>query len=319
MHKNVICLVCCLLVITATCGCIGGKDTIKVSGAFALYPMMQVWAEKYREETGIKIEVYGGGAGKGMADALNGMVDIGMVSRDIYLEEIERGAFWVSVAKDCVVATINSNNPVVNDVLQKGIKREIFVDIFITRNITLWGEVVGKSDVTDSIHVYTRADQCGAAKTWAKYLGNYTQDDLSNAADSAVESDPGIAEIVRGDFQGIGYNNLNFAYDARTGKPVKGIVVVPIDLDEDGILEDNERFYETRGELINAVKNEIYPSPPARELYLVTKGNFTGRAKEFVRWILTEGQKYVPGSGYIALSEEKLQQELCALEQGYRQ
>ncbi len=319
MHKNVICLVCCLLVITATCGCIGGKDTIKVSGAFALYPMMQVWAEKYREETGIKIEVYGGGAGKGMADALNGMVDIGMVSRDIYLEEIERGAFWVSVAKDCVVATINSNNPVVNDVLQKGIKREIFVDIFITRNITLWGEVVGKSDVTDSIHVYTRADQCGAAKTWAKYLGNYTQDDLSNAADSAVESDPGIAEIVRGDFQGIGYNNLNFAYDARTGKPVKGIVVVPIDLDEDGILEDNERFYETRGELIDAVKNEIYPSPPARELYLVTKGNFTGRAKEFMRWILTEGQKYVPGSGYIALSEEKLQQELCALEQGYRQ
>ena len=317
MYKSFGFMVCCLLFVTAICGCIGEKDTIKVSGAYALYPMMQIWAEKYHEETGIRVEVSGGGAGKGMADALNGMVDIGMVSRDIYPEEIERGAFYVAVAKDCVVATINKNNPVIDDILQKGIRREVFVDIFITRNITTWGEVVGKPSITYPIHVYTRADQCGAAKTWAKYLGNYTQDDLTNAADSAVDSDPGLAETVRGDNLGIGYNNLNFAYDVKTGKTVNGIVVVPIDLNEDGTLEDSEKFYDTRDKLINAVKNDAYPSPPARELYLATKDNFAGKAKEFVVWILTEGQKYVPEHGYIQIPEEKLQQELQDLGQKF--
>jgi len=317
MNRKFIFLVCCLLFITVISGCIRDKDTIKVSGAYALYPMMQIWAEKYHEETGIRVEVSGGGAGKGMADALNGMVDIGMVSRDIYPEEIERGAFYVAVAKDCVVATINKNNPVVDDILQKGIKREVFVDIFITRNITTWGEVVGKPSIISPIHVYTRADQCGAAKTWAKYLGGFTQDDLTNAADSAVDSDPGLAETIRGDSLAIGYNNLNFAYDIKTGKPVSGIVIIPIDLNENGILEDSEKFYDTRDEIINAVKNGVYPSPPARELYLVTKDNFVGKAKEFVRWILTEGQKYIPEHGYIQLSEEKLQQELQKLEQKF--
>ena len=37
-----------------------------------------------------------------MADALANAVDIGMVSREIYPVEEEKGAFWVPVAKDAV-------------------------------------------------------------------------------------------------------------------------------------------------------------------------------------------------------------------------
>lgn len=42
-----------------------------------------------------------------MADALAGAVDIGMVSRPIFDEEIEKGAFWVAAAKDAVLCTVN--------------------------------------------------------------------------------------------------------------------------------------------------------------------------------------------------------------------
>lgn len=320
MTKIGVVLVIVMIGVVGTCGCLDDrKNTIKVSGAFALYPMMGIWTEEYGKiHPEVKIDVSAGGAGKGMSDAIQGIVDMGMVSRDIYQSEIDQGIFWVSVAKDAVVATINSDNPVVDIILTRGITKQQFVDIFITQNITTWGELVGDSNYTDTIRVYTRSDACGAAKTWAKYLGEYTQDDLTNAADSAINGDPNLAAAVQGDERGIGYNNINFIYDPETKKPFNGIKPVPIDLDENGILDDDENFYDNRADIVNAIASNAYPSPPARALHLVTKNSFTGVTKEFVYWILTDGQQYVPDGGYIQLSEEMIGEQIKYLEQGER-
>ena len=287
------------------------KSTIKVSGAWALYPMMVKWAEEYQKiHPEVRIDVSAGGAGKGMADALGGLVDIGMVSREIFPEEIEKGAFWVSAVKDAVVPTVNENNPVLEDLLIKGMKKQTFVDIWITRSITTWGEVVGRPEATDDIHVYTRSDACGAAKTWAKYIG-YTQEDLLGIA---VYGDPGLAEAVSEDPLGIGYNNINYAYDLETEQPVEGVVVIPLDLNDNGQVDDEEDFYNTRAEIVEAIATGAYPSPPTRDLHLVTKDKFTGVTKEFVKWILTDGQQYVSETGYIQLAEERFAEELAKLE-----
>jgi len=285
--------------------------TITVSGAWALYPMMVKWAEEFQKiHPKVRIEVSAGGAGKGMADALAGLADIGMVSREIYPEEIEKGAFWVSVVKDAVVPAVNKGNPVLGDILAKGVKRSTFSGIYIYGNITTWGQVVGRPEITDEIHVYTRSDSCGAAETWAKYFGK-RQEDLMGVG---VYGDPGLAEAVKNDPLGIGYNNVNYAYDAKTRKPIEGIGIVPLDLNENGVVDENEDFYSTRDQIIEAISTGSYPSPPARELNLVTKGKFTQVANEFVKWILTEGQKYALETGYVPLSEERRVEELKKLE-----
>src|SRR5512143_3046555 len=60
------------------------QGTITISGAFALYPMMTVWADEFTKlHPGVQFDVQGGGAGKGMTDTLAGAVDIGMISRSI--------------------------------------------------------------------------------------------------------------------------------------------------------------------------------------------------------------------------------------------
>jgi ABC-type phosphate transport system substrate-binding protein len=161
-----------------------------------------------------------------------------------------------------------------------------------------------------AMNVYTRSDACGAAETWANYLGSYHQQDLKG---TAVYGDPGLAEAVKRDPQGIGYNNLNYAYDMTTGEQISGLRVIPIDLNENGRLDTEEDFYASKAELIQAIDAHLYPSPPARDLYLVTREQFTGVAKEFVRWILTEGQEYTNEVGYISLSDEKVENELIKL------
>jgi len=288
------------------------RGTVRVSGAWALYPMMVRWGEEFHKiYPQVTFDISAGGAGKGMADALGGLVDIGMVSREIYSEEIGQGAFWIPVTKDAVVATVNEKNPVLEDLLGRGVPQEILEGIWITGDITTWGEVVGRSDVAYEIHIYTRSDACGAAQTWAHYLGEYAQEDLIGVA---VYGDPGLAEAVNQDPLGIGYNNLNFAYAAATGKPVAGIKILPLDLNANGRLDEAESFYDTKGELMEAIAAGIYPSPPARALNLVTLGQPTGLMRAFMVWILTEGQRYVEEVGYIPLPKEQLEEGLRRLE-----
>jgi phosphate transport system substrate-binding protein len=287
------------------------QGTITISGAWALYPMMVRWGEEFQKAyPGVKFDISAGGAGKGMADALAGVVDIGMVSREIYPQEIEKGAFWVAVTKDAVFLTVNAKNPVWEDLRQRGVSQETLVGIYVSGEVTTWGQVVGRPEVTDPIHVFTRSDACGAADTWAAYLGQ-AQEDLLGIG---VYGDPGVLEAVIKDPLGIGFNNLNFAFDAQAGEPVAGARVVSIDVNGDGQVDPQEACGDTKQQAIVNVAAGYYPAPPARDLNLVTKGQPTARVKAFVTWILTAGQAYVSEVGYIPLAEEKLLEELQKLD-----
>jgi phosphate transport system substrate-binding protein len=279
------------------------EGTITVSGAFALYPMMQRWAEEFKiAYPNVNFDVSAGGAGKGMTDALAGAVDIGMVSREVTTDEEAKGAFAIPVTKDAVFPTINAKNPALNELLAKGVTQEILIGIFITGDIKTWGQALGKFEITDEIHVYTRSDSCGAAEVWAKYLGNKKQEDLLGIG---VSGDPGLLDAIVKDPLGIGFNNLNYAYDPTSGNPVSGSVTLPIDANNNGSAEVEENL-ETKAEAVEMVKNGKYPSPPARPLYLVTNGKPTGLTQAFIKWILTDGQKYIDEVGYIQLPDEIL-------------
>ena len=158
------------------------SGTLTISGAWALYPMVVFWGERFKAlYPDVEFDISAGGAGKGMADVLSNAVDIGMVSRDIHEEEMAQGAFWVTVVEDAVVPTINANNPHLAKLQAQGIDQATFEAIWMG-NIATWGEVLGDPAVTDEIHVYTRSDACGAAETWAAYLGEYHQEDLQGVA-----------------------------------------------------------------------------------------------------------------------------------------
>ena len=271
--------------------------------------MMTRWAEEFQKlNPKVQFDISAGGAGKGMADALGNAVDIGMVSRDITPEEEAKGAFYVAVTKDAVFPTINAQNPVLQDLLSKGVSRQTLIGIFITGEITTWGQVVDRPEITDLIHTYTRSDACGAAETWAKYLDKKQEDLLG----IAVFGDPGLSDAVVKDPLGIGFNNLGYAYDMTSGEPLSGIAILPLDAN-DNDQADAEELLETKSEAVEMVASGVYPSPPARALNLVTNGKPSGLEKVFIEWILTEGQQYVSEAGYVQLPQDRLDADLQKL------
>ena len=69
----------------------GLSGSITISGAWAIYPTVVAWAEAFQKKyPGVRIDVSAGGAGKGAADAIVGLADIGMVSRDPDPAELQK-------------------------------------------------------------------------------------------------------------------------------------------------------------------------------------------------------------------------------------
>jgi phosphate transport system substrate-binding protein len=264
------------------------SGTINISGAFALYPMMTVWAGEFTKlNPGVQFNVQAGGAGKGMTDALAGAVDIGMVSREIQPAEVTKGAYGVPVAKDAVFPVISAQNPVLADIMAKGISQATFKKIFITGEITTWGQVVGKSTDTDAIHVYTRSDSAGAADEWALFCGGKVQADLLKTA-IGVNGEPALVSTVIKDPLGISYSNLNSVFDVTSGNIVTGAAVPPIDASGTGQITPDE-VYKTTADAVNAVAT----------------GKPTGLVQAFILWILTDGQKDLSQAGYVPLTADQ--------------
>lgn len=280
------------------------NGNISISGAFALYPLAVKWSEEFQKmHPGVRIDLSAGGAGKGMTDVLADVVDLGMVSREVYDAELEKGAVPFATAKDAVVITINADNPFAGELMKKGISKETATKIWITGEDVSWGQVLGTNDATP-IHVYTRSDACGAAETFAMWMG-HKQEDLRG---TAVFGDPGLASAVQADKLAVGLNNIGYAYDEKSRKPNPGLLVVPVDRDNDGAISGDEYFYDTKDDFIAAVSENKYPSPPARDLYLVSHGVPTNPVVvAFLEYVLGDGQCHNEPAGYIGIDEEKLQ------------
>jgi phosphate transport system substrate-binding protein len=145
---------------------------------------------------------------------------------------------------------------------------------------------------------------------WGKYLGKNQEGLLG----TGVFGDPGIAEAVKNDELGIGFNNVIYIYDINSRKKYEGLEVIPIDINNNGTIDKEENIYSNLDTICAAIRAGIYPSPPARDLYFVSKGKPNDKVViTFLNWILTEGQKYVGETGYVQLDEEKIKNELSKI------
>ena len=311
------------IAIAATFSCGSGDSHVKkdvegqvsLSGAFALYPLAVQWSNEFQAlHPSVKIDVSAGGAGKGMTDVLNGMVDYAMLSRDLHQEEIESGALAFIVGRDAVIPDFNSGNPYADMLRSRGLTSEEARKIWVTGEIRTWGQLLGNGE-KHKINVYTRSDACGAAQTFAAWFGA-KQEDLTG---TAVFGDPGIAQAVQKDKWSVGFNNLAYAYDSQTHRPLEGLDVIPIDIDGDGKISDEESFYETKEKLVHAIEDDLFPSPPARNLYFVSRGAPQDSASlSFLKFVLKDGQRFNEPAGYVQISSKALSDNMKAYRSAVR-
>ena len=91
------------------------SGTVVVGGSTSVSPVMEMLAEAYREiNSSAVVEVHATGSGAGINGTIDGVLDIGMSSRDIRDSEMESLYQQVTIAMDGIAIIVNNNNPVSN-------------------------------------------------------------------------------------------------------------------------------------------------------------------------------------------------------------
>lgn len=113
------------------------EGKVVVSGSTSVAPLMEKLAEAYTGlNPGADIEVHHLGSSAGMTNAIEGVSDIGMASREVKDSEIEAGLTPIVIALDGIAVIVNNNSAV------SGLTSDQVRAIFMGE-ITNWSQING--------------------------------------------------------------------------------------------------------------------------------------------------------------------------------
>ena len=113
----------------------GVSGVLSVGGSSSVTPVMEKLAEAYNAlNPDVNIEVQQSDSTTGVTSALEGVVDIGMASRDLKDSELEQGATGTVIAMDGIAVVVNNENPI--DDLSSAAVKSIY-----TGEVTDWADV----------------------------------------------------------------------------------------------------------------------------------------------------------------------------------
>lgn len=222
-----------------------------ITGASTLAPLIAEIGKRFESlYPTVRIDVQSGGSSRGVADARQGLADIGMVSRAMKEDERDLSAF--PVARDGVCPILHQENPV------QALADEQIVAIY-TGTITNW-KAVGGADAP--ITVVNKAE---GRSTLEVFLHYFKLKNVDVKAQVVIGDNEQGVKTVAGNRNAIGYVSIGTAeYDATHGVPIK---LLPIG----GVAASTE-----------SVRKGSFPL--SRPLHLVTRTSPSGLAKAFIEY-----------------------------------
>ncbi|WP_274307346.1 phosphate ABC transporter substrate-binding protein [Solibacillus daqui] len=245
----------------------GGGQLVTISGSTSVGPLAEKLAIKYEETEDVKIEINQIGSSAGITNAINGVSQIGMSSRDLKQEEIDSGIEQLVIAYDGIVVVTHPSNPV------KDLTMEQVKQIF-TGEITNWKELGGKDM---EIVVVSREDGSGSRDAFQEIVGYESGELIRNAI--VASGNGNIKTTVATNKHAVGF--ISFEYIDET---VSALAINGVQAQAANVLDGK---YELSRPFIFVYDKEV---PQA--------------ATKFMDYILSEdGQKIVESAGAIPLTK----------------
>ncbi len=258
-------------------------DSIQVKGSDTMVNLAQAWAEAFmKKNPGAFIAVTGGGSGTGIAAIINGTCDIAISSREIKAKEIElakkKGVTpkEYKVALDGLAVVVSPKNPVSQLTIDQ------LAGIF-TGKIKNWQEVGGPDmkivvlsrEVNSGTHVYFKEHVLRHGDAAAK--------DEFSADALLLPSSQAIADEIKQNTGAIGYYGMGY-----------------ISKDQKALHVSKDAASEAIAPTVENVISGHYPI--SRPLFMATNGEPSGKAKDFMDFVLSdEGQAVVTTIDFVPI------------------
>jgi len=254
------------------------KQSIKISGSTTVLPIVQKAADQYMaNHPEADIQVSGGGSGVGIQAIGAKTVDIGMSSREVTKAELAKYPSFVvtTVAQDGIAVIVNPANEI------RFITIDQVRDIYLGK-ITKWTQITGANvpNTNNQIVIIGRDSASGTRAYFDEFVllkATPTKTMLEKNSNGAV------LQTIAQTPGSIGYVSIGFVSE--------DVKALPIWYNFDKIVAPT----------LSNVKSKTYPI--SRDLYVITNGQPTGLAGDFIKYILSpEGQKIVADEGYVTIN-----------------
>lgn len=232
-------------------------ETLTLTGASTIAPLVSELGKKFEQENpGIRIDVQTGGSARGLADARQGLADIGMVSRALTSEEAE-GMQVFLIGRDGISIILHQDNPLTQ------ISSSQVVDIY-TGEIENWGEVI---DRDAPITVVNKSE---GRSTLTRFLDYFDLEAQEIVADVVIGDDQQGIKTVAGNPDAIGYVSIgSAAFSIEQGEvPIQLVALDGVEATDDTVADGT--------------------FPLLRLLNLVTFGDPTPVARQFIEFAQAE-------------------------------
>ncbi len=279
--------------------------SLRILASQDLFPVAMAWAGDYLKrnpEADIRVV---NEAEWGNTSAAGGQ-DVYLVSGSL-LKDMQGGeSMNLVVGREPLVPVIHSNNPYRDQILAGGITQSDFKRLFTATGGMTWGDILGGGHTGEVTAYYAGGD--GLAGQLAGFL------DVDPSAISALSYNDAqqLMVAISNDPFAIGFCRLNGLVSADQAGFLPGILPVPIDRNANGKADHFEQIYASVPQFIRGIWIGKYPRELCGNIY--ARVNHSGPEvgqTEFLRYLLSDGQKLMVESGLTGLTGSE---RLSALE-----
>ena len=270
------------------------SDKVIVTGSRFTYPLLEKWIAEFKKEYP-NVQFHLIARGNLGTDSANLVIN----AHKLHPEEIKGGTYVVNVGRYALLPVANIKNPAFEEWNVKGIKEKELKKLFFHKYDPFAEEQAkGKPKTKYQPTIYTRAQKACAPISFARNYG-FEQEDIIGKVIGG--DDHHLISAIEKDTNGLTYNNLGFIYDLKTRKVKSKLAVVPVDFNNNGKLDIDEKIYDNLDQLITAI--ETNPKLAATEYVNISYAGqvieTNPNVKLFLNWILTNGQKYNHELGFL--------------------
>jgi glycine cleavage system H lipoate-binding protein/ABC-type phosphate transport system substrate-binding protein len=294
MKKSFVSLISLFLI---NCCMVSGKvavsDTLRITCTTDMYSLASTWAHQYSMlNPGLEVRVVKATDNRQAEEFIKrGM--LGIVTSKNYIG-IRDAAGWKTVlGRDVIVPVLNSKNPELEKINHHGVSSDVFLKIARSGENVTWSSVIPDSK-NEPVHFYRTNDESMTASL-SRFLGI----ENLNLAGKEVESSEALINAIRNDPYGIGFCRLTSVLDLNKQTLIDGIKLMPVDRNSNGSLDLNENIYTDYNQLSRGIWIGKYPKSLFSNIYATCISQPEGEASlAFMKWILTDGQKFLYDNGY---------------------
>ena len=264
------------------------SSVIKITGTKFPFEIMQQWIDAYSQtHPGVQFQV-------SKSIPLDS-AELTIAAHAFNPGELNDDQVLIALNRYAQLPIANSNRKDLQALQQKGFTQQDIKNIYFNAQ-------QNKTDgLSEPVTIYRRDKKVCASRSFAE---NVTGNQLDVAGTLVNGDDRALSAAVKNDVNGISYNNLGLIYNLKTRKVADSIAIIPIDLNENGIIDSNEKIYTTLDDVLNFLSTSNNNSIPQDNVNVViNKKTISKNAVDFLNWIITQGQQYNRAYGFLSLDK----------------